>query len=502
MVTNNDLYKDVLHVYACDETYIAVDSDQRGVLQSLSDFLTFEIPNANFHPKVKAKMWDGKIRLVCSQTQRVYKGLLHYVVEFCKERDIICKIDDELFADYKKYTDKELEDFVDSLNLIHKPYDFQLESFKKCVRTNRLCLLSPTSSGKSLIMYMLLRWYMVHCDRKLLLTVPSISLTSQLLKEFVEYAPDFDIAEHIHLIVGGEKKVSDKKIYISTYQSIYDQPKKYFSLFDLIIVDEAHTAKAESLKGIFEKSSETKYRFGLTGTLDDVEVNRLVIEGLTGKVHHVTTTKELMDKKIVSQLKINCAVLRYDNDIRKAMQKSTYQSEMKLIKDYAPRTKFIANTVSSISKDDNILILTEHRNHLEALVKQIKETAPDKTVYIVHGDIEAEEREDIRQRVEKESNVVIIATYGVYSTGINIKNLQYVMFASSSKSMIRVLQSIGRGLRKDGKTNSMILIDIVDDFTYVCESFSRRNYILRHFFERIKIYVKEKFDYNIQYINI
>lgn len=290
-------------------------------------------------------------------------------------------------------------------------------------------------------------------------------------------------------------KINRKRVFLATWQSIYKLKKEFFKQFDAIIVDEAHGCKAEGLKGILEKATETKYRIGLTGTLDGLEFNRLVIEGLCGPVSVVAKTNDLVKRKIVSELSIQCCVLKYSDAIRKQNRSFTYQEEQSFIVNYAPRNKLIAKIIAQTT-DKNFLVITQYKEHLKLLKAEIEKLG--KIVYVVSGDVDAIEREKIRKLTENQTNVVIIATYGVFSTGISIKNLQYIIFATGSKSLIRVLQTIGRVLRLDGKGNKSRLIDVVDDFGYK----KKRNYLLRHFFERVKIYTEEKHPYKITSISI
>ena len=480
-----------VELYSFDETYIQVIAD-RGILRELSDYFTYDVPNARFMPAYQNKLWDGKIRLLDFTTSRIYKGLIPYIISWCDENQYSCILHDDLEIEFKDF---DIETFISSLNLSITPYDFQKASVKEGIESNRTTFVSPTSSGKSLIIYCLLRYYLQNTDKKILITVPTIGLVNQLVAEFKDYCPSFPIENYIHKVYEGQSKHTDKKIIISTWQSVYKENKNYFKIFDCVFIDEAHQAKADSLKNILEKCQTTKYRFGLTGTLDDLEYHRLVIEGLCGPVFQVTDTKELMDRKIVSQLDIKCFILKYPNSIRDFCKKFNYQQEVKFIVNYEKRNNLIAAIAKSV-QNKNVLILTQYIEHIKILEKALANSG--KIVYVVHGDIDADEREKIRQLTEKSTNVVIIATYGVFSTGISIKNLQYIIFATGTKSLIRLLQSIGRVLRLDGKANKATAIDIVDEFGYK----SKRNYLTKHFFERVKIYMKQKFSYKTVNINI
>ena len=317
-----------------------------------------------------------------------------------------------------------------------------------------------------------------------------------MLEDFREYNPNFPINQFCHMIFSGQEKETDKRVIISTWQSVYNNPSKYFKDFGAIIVDEAHEAKADSLKGICQKAIHAPFRFGFTGTLDDLKYHRLIIEGLCGPVFRTTNTKHLMDNKIVSELNINCLVLKYNDEVRNNNKKFKYQDEMKFIVNNSKRNKFIANLTKSINNDKNILILTAYKNHINLLKKELEQTGRE--VLVVTGDTDPDERKRVRQYAQNNNGVIILATYGVYYRGISIKNLQYVILATNYKSMIRILQTLGRGLRLDGKENKVTALDIIDDFGFG----KRMNYIVQHFIKRVKIYALEQFSYKIKNINI
>ena len=484
-----------LYIYAVDETWIQLDSDNAGTLQEISEFFTFEVPGAKFTPAYKNKMWDGRIRLV-NMTGRIYKGLLPYIEDYCKERGYSIVKDEKLKPIEYIFN---IDEFIKSLNLIHEAYDFQSFALKEAIERNRCTLLSPTSSGKSLIIYCLVRFFMTRVKKKILICEPTVVLVNQMLTEFKLYAPDFPIADHIHKIYDGASKITDKKIVISTWQAVYEQKKEYFDLYDVIIVDETHTAKADSIKGMFEKAINVIHRFGLTGTLNDTKVHRLVIEGLTGPAIQVAKTKELMDRKIISELIIKCIILKYTSLVRIANKKMAYEDEVDFIVNYQPRNEFIAKLASAVPNNENVLILTDYHDkkpHIDLIKKEL-EKITNKEILIVTGFTDADEKERIRLYMNDHDGVILLAT-SVFFTGVSINNIQHLIFGTNSKSVIKLLQSIGRGLRRDGKKNKVNAYDIVDDFGFG----NKKNYLTQHFLQRIRIYISEKFSWKTKNINI
>lgn len=480
---------DILKIHKLNELYIKIECDP-GIAYELNDFFTFEVPGAKFMPAYKNKVWDGKIRLFNLLSCTIYAGLLRYIENFCKSRNY----EIEYLSDFSSYefSVKEAKEFISSLNLPEKyqPRDYQLDAFIHAVRENRALLLSPTASGKSFIIYLLMRYY----NARTLIIVPTTSLVSQLAGDFSDYG--FNSNDMVHTIYAGRDKQSDKKIIISTWQSIYKMPKQYFETFDLVIGDEAHLFKAKSLVSIMSNLDQCKYRFGTTGTLDGTQTHKLVLEGLFGPVRVVTTTKELMDKNVVAKLNIKAIVLSYPQEIRKATAKMDYQAEMDYLVSLTPRNKFIRNL--ALSLEGNSLLLFQYvEKHGKLLYDTLKKES-NRPVYYVSGSVDTEDREEIRKIVETENNAIIVASYGTFSTGVNIRNLHNIIFSSPSKSKIRNLQSIGRGLRKSDTKDSVTLYDIADDLSLK----TRKNFTILHFMERIKIYNEEKFDYKIYNVSL
>jgi len=496
--------QNTLYIYDFDEVYVQLSGD-RSILKHISEYFTFDVPGKEFVPAYKEKLWDGKLRLLCWQTGRLYKGLLKYILLFCKNNNYKFILEDSLKNDIKGQS-LDLNDFFKSLKLTLIPYDFQDRTIKYCLSKKRATVVSPTSSGKSLIAYIIIRWLLQNTTEKILITVPTIGLVNQLYNDFIEYDPEWNIADNIHKICEGSPDESHQRIYISTWQAIFRKKKPYFSQFGAVIIDEAHQGDANSLKGIMEKCVNADYRYGLSGTIKETKCHRAVIEGLFGPIIQFVTTRTLMDKGIVSDLNIKCLLLKYSDKDKKDFKKhisttkNKYQGEIDFIVHCKKRNRFIGKIVSNMKDKSNCLILTDFHNKKEhvRLIKEEIEAVTDKTVITITGNSDAEARELVRKYTENNTNVVIIATFGTFSTGISIKNLQYLIFATNSKSMVKVLQSIGRSLRLDGKTNSVTVYDLIDEL----ELSGKRNYLLRHFFERVKLYIIEKFKYKIVSINI
>ena len=486
-----------LKLHKLNESYIRFECD-RSLAQELSDYFTFYVPGHQFTPAFKSRVWDGKIRLADLRTFTIYHGLVPYIEKFCKERDYSLAIDPKI-STTEEFSLVEAKDFIETLKLPYEVRDYQLKSFINGIRNKGMLLLSPTASGKSLIIYLIIRYLLQTCKRGLLI-VPNVSLVAQMYKDFDDYSVnnDFEVSDVIHTIHQGKAKDSKTAgLYVSTWQSIYTQPKEYFEQFDFVIGDEAHSFKAKSLTTIMTGCDSAKYRIGTTGTLDGTQTHRLVLEGLFGPVYQSTTTSDLIEKGQLADFNIKCLILKYPELVCKESKKWDYQTEMNYIVANQKRNEFIKNLVMSL--EGNTLVLFQLvEKHGKILHELIKKNAKNRHVFFVFGGTDIEVRESVRAITEKESNAIIVASYGVSSTGVNIRNLHNVVFASPSKSRIRNLQSIGRGLRLGDNKEKATLIDIADDL----REGKHTNYTLKHFIERVKIYDEEKFNYKFYNIEL
>lgn len=459
-----------------NEVYLRVQSEP-SVVQELSDHLTFMVPGAKFMPAYRNKFWDGKIRLLNSLTGLTYTGLVKEISEFCDSRNYALEIDRELLP----FPPPE----IPVVETTKPPRDYQLDAYRTAINVERGIFLSPTASGKSLIIYLISTFYP---ERKLII-VPTVSLVLQMKKDFEDYAGR---GLKIHCITAGVDKESTENVVITTWQSIYKMPKQWFNQFGVVIGDEVHQFKATSLKSIMEKLENCKYRFGFTGTLDGSQTNKITLEGLFGPVRQVTTTVELQEQGHVAELDIKVIVLKHDKDSAKLAAKMSYQDEVDFIVRSDKRNKFIRNL--ALSLDGNSLILFQFVDkHGKLLFDMIKQKDPNRKIFFIHGGVDGEDREEVRGIVENETNAIVVASYGTFSTGVNIRNLHNIVLASPSKSRVRVLQSIGRGLRKSDSKEKMVLYDIADDLRHG----SKTNFTLNHLNERLNIYNDQSFNYKI-----
>lgn len=478
-----------VYIEKIDEVYIKIKAEASTKME-LSEHFTFLVPGYKFMPAYRNKVWDGKIRIFNAFTGLVYAGLLSHVIKFCEERKYDIKLDDKLL-EYTKYPEDFGYQLAKNFNSTYVPRDYQNAAVVTALTENRRLFLSPTASGKSFIIYLIARYHAEMHRRKVLIIVPTVMLVKQMTGDFKDYNAGKEL--DIHQIQAGADKNVHADYTISTWQSLYKMPADFFEKFDVVFVDEAHLAKAKSITKIMEKMPGTKYRYGFTGTLDDTLTHRLVLTGLFGPVKQVIKTKQLIDNKTLSDFQIKAITLGYSDESKKVVSKLDYQAEIDWIVKNHKRNKYICNLAKHLS--GNTLILFQY---VEKHGKVLEEMLKEENLHFIHGGIHADTREEVRQNAEKSTNNIILASFGTFSTGVNIKNLDNIIFASPSKSKIRNLQSIGRVLRKLDSKKIATLYDIVDDLQWK----SKQNFAVKHFMERLSIYSSEKFNYKIYNVDL
>jgi len=482
-----------LTIQKVNEVYLKIETEPH-IEYELRDRFTFEVPNKKFMPQYRSKYWDGYVHLFNMKTKRIYVGLLDKIVAFCENAGYSYQ-----FANNKFYgppfevnemiSMEGVKDYMKSITTF-TPRDYQIEAVYDALRYNRKLLISPTASGKSFMIYAIVR-YFVALGKKILLVVPTTSLVEQMFKDFQDYG--WDAENYCHRIYAGRDRSNTSEVTITTWQSVYNLDRSFFEEYDVVIGDEAHLFKSKSLIGIMDKLHHAKYRYGFTGTLDGTQTHKWVLEGLFGPSYKVTGTKKLIDEGHLSTLDIQCLVLKY-----KPQKFETYEDEIQFLIGHEKRNKFITNLAIDLT-GNTLILFSRVEAHGKVLFEIINsKVTSERKVFFIHGGVDAEDRELVRKITEEEKDAIIVASYGTFSTGINIKNLHNVIFASPSKSRVRNLQSIGRVLRKGKDKVKARLYDIADDLT----TGSRKNYTLNHFIERIKIYVQEQFNYDIISIDI
>ena len=348
-----------------NEVFLRVQAEPH-VYYELADQFTFEVPGAKFSPAYKKKFWDGKIRLFNTQTGEIYVGLLDRVVQFCKDHGYTYE-----FVESKYYglpfevnegiSKEGVKDYMNAISK-YKPRSYQIDGVYDALRHNRKLLISPTASGKSLMIYSIVRYY-VENKKNTLIVVPTTSLVEQMYKDFADYG--WDVGSYCHKIYAGKERETESQVIITTWQSIYKLPRKYFERFSVVVGDEAHQFKSKSLISIMTKLGDAKYRFGFTGTLDGSQTHKWVLEGLFGPSYKIIKTDELMKKGHLATLDINVLLLKHPPN-----KFETFEDEVQYIIGHKKRNRLIRNLALDL-KGNTLILFARVEAHGEPLYDMI-----------------------------------------------------------------------------------------------------------------------------------
>lgn len=452
-----------------------------GIVHELSDVFSYFVPSAKFHPKFKAKKWDGKIRLIDSRRHRMPLGLVHRVKNYCKYKGYQFECDFDI--EPVDFTMEDAHDLIEALEMPFEVRDYQAQAFVHAVQKQRSILVSPTGSGKSAIIYLLMRLF-EQLERNVLMIVPTVNLVSQMKQDFIDYSPNFaplDVQE----VYAGKTKEVQSQIMLSTWQSLQNLEKDWFKQFDTVVIDETHLATGQTLQKILNYCENADFRVGLTGTLTGEKVHEMLLISTIGEPKKIISTSELIDNKMLSDLKVKCIIL----DHKDSPPKMNYKEEIDYLISHQSRNDFIINLAKTL-KGNTLILFNYVENHGMVLYDQVEKVIKNKNIFFMSGDTKAELRENIRQHVrDNHADNIILASSGVFSTGVNIPALHNVIFASPTKSKIRVLQSVGRILRKHDSKEVATVYDIADRIYR-----NKKNYVYSHFEERYKYYIEEDFD--------
>ncbi len=452
-------------------------------------------PGYRFNPRFKLHVWDGKVRCYNPITQILPIGLLNNLLIWCDQHKIEYSM---------QGFDKPLRDNIDKAELEKQmnsyitagfqARDYQVNAVHAALTNRRGVLLSCTGSGKSLMIYTFLRYLLDNKDvHRAILIVPSVSLVEQMFSDFRDYGWD-DLEDHVEMLYSGKKPTFKKEILISTWQSLEKEDPEFFEVYDACVVDECHQAKCNVVTRLLKLMHNAEYKIGTSGTLPTEISEQLQINSVIGNVLFELKSCELIARGYLTKLNIAAIFLKYPLSFIEENKERTYPEEVKMVEEYPNRNKVLNFIIDHTSPMNNMLILVNHRNHLKDVEDYLHKNYPEKKVSIITGDVKAKVREEIRVGIEDEDGTILFATFETMSTGVNIPKFHAIMLFSNSKSRIKVLQSIGRGLRKHNSKNKVIIYDIVDDLSYKKRTGRiAKNYCMQHFDERSSYYIEQEF---------
>lgn len=495
-----------IKLHFLDYSHAKIECDE-DIYMMLRDHLSFFAEGYQFNPKFKYGAWDGKIRLL-EYDRKVPIGLVSYVKKFASNMDYSIYVDPKL--ETKSNLSREAFDkWINSLEIYAgktriQPHWYQADAVYKGIVEKRAILNLPTSAGKSLIQALSARFYLQTKAGKVLILVPNTGLVTQMKSDLIDYRlfePD-DIAE-----LRAGKKPKDEAVVVATWQSAIKQPAEWLAQFGMLLCDEMHLCIGKSISTIIKGLECCEFKFGLTGSLRDGKANLMQYQSLFGEVFKPVSTAQLMEEGQVTNLDINCILLNFPDEFKKAVKGADYQGEIKAITQYKPRNDFICNVALNLAKkDQNAFLMFKHIEHGKSLYDHLK-GLHDK-VYYVSGEVNADTRDTLKKMAESESGVIIVASYGVFSTGISVKNLHHVLLAHPVKSAVIIKQTIGRVLRKHSSKDIAKVWDFIDDLSIVKTTKAGKtsrtnvNYAFKHGLERIRIYNEEKFNYIMKKFNL
>jgi superfamily II DNA or RNA helicase len=469
-------------------------SRKKGII--VSDYL----PNIREHFSVEDKQQVFKRRYAIGyrpQTRqyaitpqgRFESRLLFSILEFLQTQDIQFNIElTDKFRDV--ITIPTLKEELVKLNL--DPRDYQEESVLAAIKNKSGVIVLPTSAGKTLVIALLVKSIQAQHDCKTLILVPDIQLVAQTYSDFLEYGiPEDEITKW----TGSTEPNKKAKIVISNAQILLSEKQDLSLLKDikLLVIDEVHKIRYGNKINKVVEQIPALFRYGLTGTLPDNKIDQWNIFGKIGRVIYFKQSADLREQKYISQVHVATLKLNYSNVPQftiPSMHNPTagYEEEITWLQTNKFRNDIITKLVNKQNK--NTLIMVDRIAHGEELLRVLQANTT-KEVHFVHGAVEIEEREMIRKLMEEQDNVACIAISKIFSTGINIKNLHNIIFAAIGKARIKIIQSIGRSLRKHASKKRATIFDIWDNLRYGN----------KHILERLALYDREQIPYSVTELN-
>lgn len=496
-----------------NETFMKVNCRETHMEMELSDKFSFEIMNARHDPRVKRGQWDGIKKMYNRRNKRLHVGLLEDLLKWCVAQEYSFYVDPQLIPQ-STISREEVKDIIDE---VIKPHDdgkqisvreHQLDGIVHMLNSGRSLVKSSTSSGKSLIIYCVMRFYQLMDefeDRSMFLIVPSKGLVEQMYNDFDNYSnkgqgTGWNVVTHVQRIHQDYSKHVNKQMVITTWQSLNDMPKWLLNEAGALFVDEVHKASASVLTNMIESATGCGIRHGLTGTFHEAKCHIMSVKALFGKLKTVMTARQLVDKGYGTETLVQMVFLHYSQNEREGYaermkgKKGTikYQEELMYLYHNPNRFAFVQNLVHTL-KGNTLVLFDRVDEYGRVLYADAIKRGED--AYFISGEVSAEDRERIRTMLEDKDGAVVYASVATMSTGVSIKNLHNMVNTASTKSKITILQSIGRLMRKHPSKDHANLFDLVDE---VCVD-GKPNITYGHVEDRLKFYLSEKFKVKVHH---
>ena len=450
---------------------IRIDTDDYTYLNDVRNYFTDYVEGFAYMPKYLSGQWSGKICLFKTFTRELPYGLLSDLLRFHKKYypQLELEIDKEITNMFKG---KEINIKYD-LNI--QPRDYQISCIEAALKYSTGIIKSSVGSGKSaIIAYILKNLLDNNICKKAVIIVPTISLVTQFRQDLQDYGFEECMLGQVYAKI----KQFDREIVISTWQTLKNNYDK-LELFDAVIIDEVHNLRALEIRTILENCTSASYRLGFTGTLPSSKLDLWNIKAYLGHVLKEYTANDLAERGYISKCNVHALEINYIRE---------YEGEYNDVKDQIFTNPYRLNLIKEISQkvDSSVLILVgKVEKEGELLKTYLENRLKNKEVVFIYGNTSPEDREYWRLECDKRNDIVLIATYPLLYQGVNIPSLKHIILAAPFKSKIRILQSIGRCLRKHtSKINGAYVYDIVDNCLF----------LKAHSEKRLRFYEQENFN--------
>jgi superfamily II DNA or RNA helicase len=493
-----------------NDAILTLNSATELELEQLKISFTREVANAKWDPRVKKGWWDGKISYFKSN-RYLPAGLWHELVELGKAYDFPVTVSG-IERKFDKSIDK--QEFVDWVNekwanSERKPRDYQIETAFQIIKYKSCLAELATSAGKTLIIFMVFCYLLErNKSKKILMIVPTVDLVVQSSEDFYEYNTE-SVNMHLQIqqIFAGSVIRDGSNIVVGTYQSLVKKGKEYFDSFDTVVVDETHKAKSTSIKNILEKCEVADRKFGLSGTIPKPgTLDRLTIMAYTGPIISSIRADYLIEKGHITPCEVYAIEMNYaSTEVRDGFRTLHQRSEedrkklLNLEQNYAiqseARLEFITDMI--LKNHKNSLVLFYRIEYGNKIYERLRQKS-DRRIFYIDGGTDKDLREYQKTNLEEGEDKIMIASYGTFSTGINVTNIHTIYLTESFKSEVIIRQSIGRGLRKHEDKKKLLIVDFIDDYRIGRYS----NYLYKHGLSRQEIYKDQNFPYQVRSVDL